>query len=176
MLAGETEKARWLFPLFGPETTFRDNAVLPCQEHDCVWPATRRLATKLARCHRAGRPRILLQRAHARDVVDGARIPSCDGARTRSCLTAANWSHHSLTAANWSRGCTAADSHHLTATIAAAPNVPVTTNPHFSCDGVDGRPTAQLSFVAQQQAASRAAAPALRTALLSVRGRIQGGV
>ena len=30
----------------------------------------------------------------------------------------------------------------------AAPNVPVASNPHFSCDGVDGRPTAQLSFKA----------------------------
>ena len=153
------------------ETTFGTTRIA-WQEHDCVWPATRRLATKLARCHRAGRPRVLLQRSHARDVVDGAQTRCCDGARAPCCLTAANWSHHGLTAANWSRGCTAADSHHLTATTAAAPNVPFATNPHFSYDGVDGRPTAQLSFVAQQQTASRAAAPALRPALFSVRGRI----
>ena len=67
-----------------------------------------RLATKLAHCHRAGRPRILLQRAHARNVLDGARTPGCSGART--CLTgttAIDWSDHGLTAANKSRRCTA---------------------------------------------------------------------
>ena len=159
-----------------PEKRLLARRVLRVRQHDCVWPATRRLATKLARCHRAGRPRVLLQRSHARDVVDGAQTRCCDGARAPCCLTAANWSHHGLTAANWSRGCTAADSHHLTATTTAALNSRVATNPHFSCDGVNGRPTAQLSCVAQQQATSRAAAPALRAALLSVHGGIQGGV
>ena len=132
-----------------------------------------RLATKLAHCHRAGRPRILLQRAHARNVLDGARTPGCSGART--CLTgttAIDWSDHGLTAANKSRRCTAAYSHHLTPTTAVV-NVPAATNPHHSCDGVDGRPTAQLAFIAQQQAT---AASALRSGLLRVRGRVEGGV
>ena len=141
-----------------------------------------RLATKLAHCHRAGRPRILLQRAHARNVLDGARTPGCSGART--CLTgttAIDWSDHGLTAANKSRRCTAAYSHHLTPTTAvvnvpAATNVPAAAHPHHSCDGVDGRPTAQLSFIAQQQATARAAASALRSGLLRVRGRVEGGV
>ena len=61
--------------------------MLPCQEHDCAWPATRRLATELARCQSRLRPRILLQRAHARDVVDGphpATEPESDPASPQS--------------------------------------------------------------------------------------------
>ena len=154
----------------------------PSARHGRACKPTRRLATKLAHCHRAGRPRILLQRAHARNVLDGARAPGCSGART--CLTgttAIDWSDHGLTAANKSRRCTAACSHYLAPTTAvvnvpATTNVPAATHPHNSCEGVDGRPTAQLSFIAQQQATARAAASALWSGLLRVRGRVEGGV
>ena len=110
--------------------------------------------------------------------------PAPQAAAARTCLTgttAIDWSDHGLTAANKSRRCTAAYSHHLTPTTAvvnipAATNVPAAAHPHHSCDGVDGRPTAQLSFIAQQQATARAAASALQSGLLRVRGRVEGGV
>ena len=140
-----------------------------------------RLATKLAHCHRAGRPRILLQRAHARNVLDGARTPGCSGART--CLTGTTASIGPTTASPQPISPAAALQHIPTprsttavVNVPAATNVPAAAHPHHSCDGVDGRPTAQLSFIAQQQATARAAASALRSGLLRVRGRVEGGV
>ena len=78
-------------------------------------------------CHQIGTlpprrtSRILLQRAHARNVLDGARTSGCNGARTcLTAITAIDWSHHGLIAVNKSHRCNAAYSH----SVRAATDVP----------------------------------------------------